>query len=48
VLEERIVVAREGVPLVLGDVGDAVYDLDVYLDGDRVAGGTTLATPRPT
>jgi hypothetical protein len=48
VLEERIVVAREGVPLRLGDVGDAVDDLDVYLDVDRLAGGTTLATPRAT
>jgi hypothetical protein len=48
VLEEWIVVTGEGVPLVLGDVGDAVDDLDVYLDGDRLAGGTTLATPRAT
>jgi len=46
VLEERIVVAREGVPVPRGDVGDAVYDLE--LDGDRLAGATTLATPPAT
>jgi hypothetical protein len=48
VLEERIIVAREGIPILLGDLGDAVYDLDVDLDDDRLAGGTTLATPRAT
>jgi hypothetical protein len=48
VLEERVIGAREGVPLVLGDAGDGLYDLDVYLDGDRLAGPTTLATPGAT
>ena len=43
-LEERIVITREGVPIRLGDVRGAVYDLDVELDADRLAGGTALAT----
>jgi hypothetical protein len=46
VLEERVVVTREGVPVLGGDVGDAVYDLE--LDGDRLAGATPLATPPAT
>jgi hypothetical protein len=36
VLEERIVVAGEGVPLLGRDVGDALYD--VRVDGGMLAG----------